>query len=296
MGTATPPPPTRRARPGGRTRSGGGPTGTVYTYGHSWVVTEVHAARTAEKEAAFFLPHLRPGMRVLDLGCGPGTITLGLATAVAPGAVLGLDIAASVLGQARRLAGDRRVANAGFLTGQAAAVSFRDGWFDAVFAHTLLEHVADPVAVLRGARRVLKPGGLLGVRDCDWGSGVFAPPDPAVEFAASLYARVWRHNGGDPDCGRRLRALLRAAGFARVQTSASFRWDGSQDGSTGDSRSVGDLLAERLLLPNFADPIRAMGWGDAALLERTAAACRAWGRTPDAFATMVMAEAIGWAE
>jgi hypothetical protein len=92
-----------------------------------------------------------------------------------------------------------------------------------------------------------------------------------------------------------LRALLRAAGFLRITTSASFRWDGSQRGSTSDSRSFGALLAQRLALPNFAGPIVQLGWADAAALERTTAACAAWSRGPDAFATMVMAEAVGWA-
>jgi SAM-dependent methyltransferase len=273
------------------------PPGTqaVYTYGHSSVVTSIHAGRTAAKEAAFFLPYVRPGMRVLDLGCGPGTITVGLATAVAPGVVVGLDIEPWVLAQARTLACARHLPNVGFVAGSAAAVPFPDGWFDAVFAHTLLEHVADPAAVLAEVRRVLKPGGLVGVRDCDWGTGVYYPPEPAVELAMALYARVWRHNGGHPDCGRRLRALLRAAGFGHITTSASFRWDGSQTSSTSGSRSFGELLAQRLALPNFAGPIVQLGWADERLLQRTIAGCTAWSQGPDAFATMVMVEAVGWA-
>ena len=295
MGAAAP---TLRTRSGAGTVTGQTPhaPAAVYTYGHSQVVTGVHAARTAAKEAGFFLPHLRPGMRVLDLGCGPGTITAGLAAAVAPAAVVGLDVAPSVLDQARRVVGDRQLRNVSFLAGSAEDLPFPAGWFDAVFAHTLLEHVSDPMAALREARRVLKPSGLLGVRDCDWGTGAFHPPDPAVELGASLYARVWRHNGGRPNCGRELRALLRAAGFARVQTSASFRWDGSHDGGNGDSRRFGELLAQRLMMPNFAGPILAIGWADAALLEQTAAACAAWSREPDTFATMVMVEAIGWTD
>jgi SAM-dependent methyltransferase len=268
----------------------------VYTYGHSTLVTGIHARRTAAKEAAFFLPHLRPGMRLLDLGCGPGTITAGLAAAAAPGVVVGLDLEPSVLDQARTPAAGQESAGARYVAGTAHTLPFPDASFDAVFAHTLLEHVADPVAVPYEARRVLRPAGVIGVRDCDWGSGVFSPPDPRVEFAASLYARVWRLNGGHPDCGRHLRALLREAGLRRVATSASFRWDGSQDGSTADSRSFGHLLAQRLLLPNFAQPICAHGWADAPTLQVTAAACAAWGRHPDAFAAMIMAEAVGWLE
>jgi hypothetical protein len=86
-----------------------------------------------------------------------------------------------------------------------------------------------------------------------------------------------------------MRELPRAAGFGRVATSTSFRWDGS----TADSRSFGDLLAQRLALPNFAQPICAQGWADAATLQETAAACAAWSRHPDPFAAMVMAEAVG---
>jgi SAM-dependent methyltransferase len=264
----------------------------TYTYGHTDAVVDVHAARTAAREAAFLLPHLRPGMRLLDVGCGPGTITLGLAAAVAPGSSVGLDLEPGVLERGRREADARGVRNLRFEVGQAYALPFPDGSFDAVFAHTLLEHVDDPPRALREARRVLVPGGVLGVRDCDWGSGVFAPADPLVAHAMELYARVWRHNGGHPHLGRELRALLLATGFTRVVSSASFRWDGSW----GDSRSFGRLLADRLALPNFADPTLRFGWSDPDSLHNTIAACRAWSERPDAFAAMVMVEAVGWVE
>ena len=266
------------------------PPAGAYLCGHGPGVVAVHAGRTAAREAAFFLPHLGRGMRVLDVGCGPGTITVGLAEAVAPGRVVGLDVQPSVLGEARAHAAARRTANVAFQAGSATALPFPDGAFDAVFAHTLLEHVREPLAVLREVRRVLRPGGVLGVRDVDWGSGVLWPPDPLVALAAELYARAWERSGGHPAYGRRLRGHLREAGYGRVETSASFRWDGSPP----SSRSFGEFLAHRLRLPAFTQAILERGWADAATLQAARAACQAWSQHPDAFAAMIMAEAVGW--
>jgi SAM-dependent methyltransferase len=125
--------------------------------------------RTASQEAAFFLPFLRPGMRVLDLGCGPGSITLGLAEAVAPGETVGVDVQPSQVAQAQALSASRGVMNVRFEVADVYRLPFPDGSFDAVFAHAVLMHLREPVRALLEVRRVLRPGGIAGVRDSDWG-------------------------------------------------------------------------------------------------------------------------------
>jgi len=263
-----------------------------YTYGHAPAVVGVHAARSAGKEAAFFLPHLSPGMKLLDVGCGPGTITVGLAKAVAPAEMIGVDMAETVLEQGRSAAKTAGVRNARFERADAAALPYAAHTFDAIFAHTLLEHVPAPLDALHEMKRVLKPGGIIGVRDCDWGSGVFWPPDPLVQQAADLYSRVWSHNGGHPNLGRQLPALLRQVGLSKITPSTSFRWNGSHDDPTNGSPTFGQLLAERLLLPNFATPITQNGWSDLDTLQRISQACTAWSTHPYAYAAMIMIEAI----
>lgn len=79
----------------------------VYTHGHHESVLRSHTWRTAENSAAFLLPHLAAGMSLLDVGCGPGTITADLAALVAPGRVVGIDRAVDVLTQARAYARER---------------------------------------------------------------------------------------------------------------------------------------------------------------------------------------------
>jgi ubiquinone/menaquinone biosynthesis C-methylase UbiE len=120
------------------------------------------ALRTAAKEGAFFLPYLRPGMRLLDLGCGPGSITLGLAEKVAPGEVVGVDLQPSQVAQAQELSAARGVKNVRFEIADVYRLPFPDASFDAVFAHVVLMHLREPVRALMEMRRVLRPGGIVG--------------------------------------------------------------------------------------------------------------------------------------
>src|SRR5579859_5587718 len=134
---------------------------TTYTPGYSAPVLSLMAQRTAETHAGFFLPKLIAGWRVLDAGCGPGTITLGVARKVAPGRVTGIDAEDSQFSKAREQ-GEREDLNIEFQKASVYELPFPDGSFNAVFSHALLEHLSDPGAALAELRRVLKPGGLIG--------------------------------------------------------------------------------------------------------------------------------------
>src|SRR6478672_4616020 len=89
----------------------------VYTHGHHESVVRAHASRTAENSAAFVIPHLTRGVSVLDVGCGPGSITCDFAGLVAPGKVTGLDRSPDVIAQAAALAAERGVDNVDFSSG-----------------------------------------------------------------------------------------------------------------------------------------------------------------------------------
>ncbi len=177
------------------------------THGHDKAVTRVMGHRTAATHAAFFTPHLRSGMRLLDCGCGPGSITLDLAQLVAPGGVVGVDLAENQLEQARAAAAEHGVTNARFESANAYALPFPDDSFDAVFSHAVVEHLREPRAALQEMRRVLKPGGVLGLRDADRAGEIFWPPDPTLLKFHDVWSRLGQHNGGDPFFGRRLRSL-----------------------------------------------------------------------------------------
>jgi SAM-dependent methyltransferase len=257
-----------------------------YTHGHSDQVVQVMATRRADDEAAFFLPYLRPDMRLLDVGCGPGTITLGLAAAVAPGEVIGIDREPSQVEKARALASEHGLPNVRFEIGNAEEIPYPDGSFDAAFEHTLLEHVANPGQVVREMFRVLKPGGIIGVADGDWDGFVLAGrSSEALKASGALYERLWRLNGGDARLGHRNRVLLREAGFTQIQTtSRTIDWN-PRDAHVG---------AGMLLAPRFADRVIGLGWVDRATLENYAQAWLDWGQDPDAVEISVMIQSVGW--
>lgn len=152
-----------------------------YTMGYGPAATGIMAMRTAQTHAAFFLPKLKPGMSVLDCGCGPGTITIGFAEVVAPGQVVGTEIEESQVALARENASQRNIANARFEVADIYALPFESASFDAVFVSAVLSNLREPVRGLREAHRVLKPGGVIGIKEFDHGGDIFYPLEAALK-------------------------------------------------------------------------------------------------------------------
>lgn len=191
----------------------------IYTHGYHESVLRSHRRRTAENSAGYLLPYLVPGLSVLDVGCGPGTITVDLAARVVPGSVTGVEPTDDALSLARAEAQLHRLSNISFTTSDVHKLDFPDDAFDVVHAHQVLQHVADPVRALQEMRRVCTPGGIVAARDADYSGFIWFPKLPALDRWLDLYERAARANGGEPDAGRRLLSWARAAGFDDVTPS-----------------------------------------------------------------------------
>jgi SAM-dependent methyltransferase len=252
-------------------------------------VVRQHAQRTAAEAAAFLLPALHPGMRVLDVGCGPGSITRGLAEHVAPGEVVGVDLSRPTLDEARRDAGARGLTNLRYEEGSVYALPFADGSFDAAYAHQVFQHLKETTAALREMIRVVRPGGLVAVRDVDWGTAAYWPSDPWIDRFIDVHRDTWRRNGGEPHMGRRLRALFNEGGFASVDITGAV-WCYA---TPAETIAWGDSYADRLLTSPMGERPVEYGYASRADIEAMAAAFRAWARRPDALWTFVHVAALG---
>ena len=260
----------------------------TYTHGHHASVLRSHRWRTAENSARYLLPFLSPGMRLLDVGCGPGTITLDLAARVAPGQTTGVDRDAGVVGEAQRLLDTRATSGVEFSTADAYALEFDDESFDVVHAHQVLQHLSDPVAALVEMRRVLKLGGVLAVRDSDYGGFIWAPSDPLLDRWMELYHDVCNRNGADADAGRSLLGWAQAAGFTEIQPSSS-TWTFAEPESR---RWWGELWADRVISSSLAEQAVGYGLSSPDELQAIAAAWRRWLEQDDGFFVVIHAELI----
>ncbi|GLX22878.1 methyltransferase domain-containing protein [Streptomyces lavendulae] len=262
----------------------------LYTHGHHESVLRSHRWRTAANSAAYLIGELRPGMSVLDVGCGPGTITADLAELVSPGGrVTAVDAAADVLEQAAAYAAERGLSGAvDFATADVHALRFPDDSFDVVHAHQVLQHVGDPVQALREMRRVCRPGGIVAVRDADYAAMTWYPETPGLEEWQSLYRRVARANGGEPDAGRRLLSWARAAGFTDVAASAtSWCYATPEEVSWWSS-----LWADRTTASSYASVATEGGHATPQELAAVAEAWHAWGKAPDAWFSVLNGELL----
>lgn len=269
----------------------------TYTHGHHQSVLNVHSWRTAENSAGFLLPHLTPGLRLLDVGCGPGTITLDLAervgalTGTGPAdQVVGIDtspdvITAAQANQAERGADPERVR---FQVGSIYAIDAPDASFDIVYAHQVLQHLSDPVAALREMRRVCRPDGWVAVRDSDYAGFTWAPLDPRLDRWMSLYHELARGNGAEPDAGRYLLGWAQQAGFSHIVPSASV-WCFA---TPADRAWWGGNWAERVTQSSYATQALERGLATPAELEDLAAGFRQWVAAPDGWFAVLHAEIL----
>jgi len=260
----------------------------TYTHGHDDSVLRSHRWRTVENSAAYVAHRFVPGSSVLDVGCGPGTITIDIAQQVAPARVLGIDASADVIAEATRAAAQAGVDNVGFAVGDVYALDHRDHTFDVVHAHQVLQHLADPVAALREMRRVCDPNGVVAARDSIYRSFTWYPKDARLDSWIDLYCAVAEANGGEPDAGSHLRAWARAAGFGSVDASAS-AWCYADEGAR---LWWGDLWAERVTATALAARAQELGLADADDLARLADGWRAWAATPDGWFALLHGEIL----
>jgi SAM-dependent methyltransferase len=261
----------------------------TYLHGHHDSVLRSHRWRTPENSAGYLIQRLPATARVLDVGCGPGTITVGLAALAAQGEVVGMDASQDVLAEARAEADRRSQANVRFETGDVYELRFADGTFDVVHAHQVLQHLSDPVAALREMARVCRPGGIVAARDSDYGGMIWYPADEELDEWRSLYQQVARATGGEPDAARHLLAWARSAGLAEIEASAS-AWCYA---GPHDRPWWGALWAERVMSSAFADRVREHGLASTQDLERLSAAWRRFAASPDGWFLIPHGEVLG---
>jgi SAM-dependent methyltransferase len=260
----------------------------TYTHGHHESVLRSHQWRTAENSAAYLLPHLSSGTTVLDVGCGPGTITADFATLVTPARVVALEVSEGALAVARNEIVRRGLTNVDFVIGDVNALEFADDTFDVVHAHQVLQHLGDPVAALREMRRVTKPDGVIAIRDSDYAAFAWYPRLPGLDEWLALYERIARGNGGEPDAARHLLAWAHAAGFTDVAAGSS-TW---LFATPADRQWWGGMWAERILKSSLADTALSTGAATTEDLQRIADAWRTWANDDDGWMSLLHGELI----
>ena len=200
-----------------------------YTMGYSEEFRQLLDRRSALTHAGLLLPHLKPGMKLLDFGCGPGTISVGLAERIAPGELHGIDMEESQIELARSAASSGGHGNMVFHVGNVTDLPFDDDTFDIAHCHAVLMHIPDTQAALAEVQRVLKPGGVIASREANIASSYLEPQPEEITDAWGVFAGLMQANGGHPHFGKQLKVALMDAGFTDVRVSASFDYFSSLD-------------------------------------------------------------------
>lgn len=249
-----------------------------YPHGHQPSVLKAHATRTAANSCAYFAQYLKPGARILDLGCGPGTITVDLANAVGKsGYVLGVDFAADAIAAAQQYAKQelQQAGQIAFAVGDLFELDLPPASFDIVHAHQVLQHVNDPIGALKSLAKYCKPDGIIAVRDADYSGMFWYPENAGISRWRHIYTDTAKALGADPDAGRKLNSWAAAAGLEIISATTS-TWTYT---SAAERSWWGNSQADRVLHSAFAARAAAFGASQEEV-SQLAAAWRDWAAAP----------------
>ena len=263
-------------------------TESSYTVGHKEGPLAYLRFRTAERSCGFFRHHILPSSRILDCGCGPGSITVGLAQWAPDGDTVGIDLGAEQLDGARALARDLDLKNVAFRQGDIFDLPFADDSFDVVFSQTVLYHIPDPDKALAEIKRVLRPGGLVALRDVINASIMIWPDEPLVRELARVIRLGAQRSGGNPDVGRELGTLLHSAGFNDVFFTLGF-----EQPERPEERAEYFSLVAGLLEGDLTAVAISEGWSTAERLVQGAARLRDLANVPGSIWAMPFGQAVG---
>ena len=244
-------------------------------------------SRTVEHHGAFLLPYLEPGMSLLDCGCGPGSLTLGFAARLAPGAVVGIDREAGQFAAAADAAAEQGMTTLRFETGDIYALPFDDASFDVVFCSAVLGSVSEPKRVVQEMVRLLKRGGIIAIKEFDHGSDIIYPQTPAIARSIELYHRLRAHHGHAAQVGRQLKGIINETGCTVEYVNAVFDQQTGREGLQAYIERNNGLFFE-VLGPQY----EALGWCTPEQLEADAAAWREFAEDQAAVYMSAWVEAV----
>ncbi|KAL4874274.1 S-adenosyl-L-methionine-dependent methyltransferase [Aspergillus karnatakaensis] len=250
----------------------------VYTTNHAPSVLHTHSWRTVQNSAPHLLPYLTTtpksisNPKVLDVGCGPGSITIDIARLLPSAHVTGVEYVPDPLPQARDLAAKSGITNIDFQVADIHALPFPDESFDIVHVHQVLQHISDPVNALRELHRVTTRGGIVSLRES--ASMTWYPVNQGISAWLALTTEVAMERGGNPHPGNRIHCWAREAGFelGRMERSA-----GTWCFSTPEEREYwGEGMARRMEGSGFADGVVDGGFASRSEMEGIARGWREW--------------------
>lgn len=247
-------------------------------------------ARQARTFLPFLLPHLRPGLEILEVGCGVGALLLDVAATTGAARVVGVDPDDGQLAVGRANA-QMGALPAEFVEGSAYSLPFPDESFDVVYANAVLLYLRRPVDALREMHRVLRADGVVAVSDDDISTMVFSPDVPGMGLGPALFERAVAHEGGDTRYSRRLRGLMREAGFPRTEGHALTP---EVYGDSAGARWMADVAIGMFSAPAMAATVLEQGWASQTELDALLGALDTWGDHPDAFLTWLYCAALAW--